>query len=119
MIRVHVADNWAALGVNIAIVQEGGGERVLMHFTESDAGLNRMERMTEPGALPALPTLKLDYDTAKALADALVNFFNGTTDERQLRADLEHERKRAERFESAVLRMLDRVTPDGGARSTP
>lgn len=120
MIQVHVADNWVALGINIAIVQDGNGgaDKFIMRFDPASAGLLTWQRIDD-AAIGSGPSLRLGYDEAKALLTALAHFFDGAGDERQIRADLEHERKRSERFELAILRMLDRVTPDAGAKPTP
>lgn len=98
MWRAAVEPDFAFQGVRVHLGQAHGGPY------ESGAIRSVAEPvdvlMTEHPEHTALskPFLRLPEDAARALYDALGEHFGGTSDVRQLRADLYAERQRVDRF---------------------
>lgn len=105
MIRAHCAENWAAMGVNIAIVERSESmPPMILRLT--DAG-----PVWEPpgeSSLQVKPTLQLGHEEARALLDALVRHYEGASDMHAARTDLLHERSRVDKLTDAVIDIAKR-----------
>lgn len=98
MILAHVADNFVADGVNIAIVLRGESKRIL----RIESGHERWEEAGPP-AVYAEPTMILSHEAARALLDGLLHHYEGSSDQRQARQDLLHERQRVDTLMEALI----------------
>ena len=109
MIRVFVADNFIADGVNISVVQSGDNGRYILRVHQ-DAGkfVNHWEPINDP-AVAVEPTMTLGNDEAITLLNALHEHFKGPTDARQVRADLDHERQKRDEIEDVIARIALRA----------
>lgn len=105
MIRayVHEAYTFAPDTVAVSLIREidepGYHERHILHLHSGDDGRinSRSWDDFEPGSLePVAPTLTLGREEAHMIANALINYFQGTDDQRQLRRDYDAERKRVD-----------------------
>lgn len=109
MFKARIADDFAADGCAIWLYTEWEqGKRNVLHFSPDGAsGRNGMQwEATEPGALVP-PTMKLPDDAARVLLDALLRHYQGASDMHTVRADLLHERGRADKLTDAVIRIAE------------
>jgi hypothetical protein len=106
-IRAYVSDNFAAIGLNISIVQDhGNGDRYVRRF---DPNKNTWEYIENPQIVTA-PSMEISHEEAIALLNALHEHFKGPTDARQCREDLEFERERSGQMLSSILKQHDATT---------
>lgn len=104
MIRARIADDYLAGGIAVLIEQRGDGARLIYHAGER--GHVRPDIQLTGTALPdggeLAPTLRMDEDVARALLQALANWYGGTSEAATARADLLHERGRVDQLISTV-----------------
>jgi hypothetical protein len=98
-IRVRVDENFATGGVDIWVVDKGDGRRDLLRPD------GQWERVTDLATtqLTAEPSVRLPEYVARPLLDALVRFYDGAEDTRNLRRDYDAERARVDRLIGALL----------------
>ncbi len=98
MWRAAVEPDFAFQGVRVHLGQASGGpyESGVVHAVADPVDVI-MTEVPEHTALTK-PFLRLPEDAARALYDALVAYLGGTSDVRQMRADLDAERRRVDRF---------------------
>lgn len=102
MIRVRIADDFLAGGIAILVEQRGDGIRVLYRASE-DGYVVPYEQITSPEGAQRPPTLRMDEDIARALLQALANWYGGTSEAATARADLLHERGRVDKLTEAII----------------
>lgn len=97
---VRVTDDYMIDGLAIYISsRDSPASRRLLHL--GDDGRHDWDQI-DPSAV-AEPTLKLNGEAARALLDALMRHYEGASDMHTARADLLHERGRADRLISALI----------------
>lgn len=98
-IEARVTENVAVGGIDAYIVMTSDGAR----FVLADGGTGGYDWVRAEAGVPPPPTIRLDDDAARALLEALTRHYSGAADLRTLRADLLHERQRADNLINAVL----------------
>jgi hypothetical protein len=101
MHKVYIQQNFTIDGVDIYIVQTGGGKAFLL---SSDS-----RTLTEvgEGVSPTTPTVRLPESAARALLDQLLQYFQGATDLHTVRSDLLHEREQRDKLTAAITRIAE------------
>lgn len=98
--RVAIQGDFMRMRLAVRIGQEQGHEFAVRDFGESV--IHMVDRETVPD--PELQPLWLAEDEARALYEALADYFGHTgNDGRALRRDYEDERKRVDRLIGAVI----------------
>ncbi len=98
--RIRIEADAAMDGIAIQIARKvGDGHIEQLTFTPDRAVVTSSEAVA---AMP-VPSLKVDDGVGRALLDALVAYYGGTTGGRQQRADFEHERQRVDRLIGALI----------------
>lgn len=113
MIRVRIAQDWSAFGINVAVVMtDGDSERPAMIMRVTGNGESVAHWHWEPlpdGPVAVEPTFRFGDDEARALLDALLRHYQGASDMHTVRADLLHERARVDKLTDAVIRIAGAV----------
>lgn len=101
---VKVVDQPWADQLAVYLITEVGGHRLIQrpNHVNGPAVLDAITAGNDPG-----PSLHLDYDTARALMDALARHFGQVTDSTGTRADYDAERARVDRLTTALIRAHD------------
>ena len=117
MISVYIGENLLGMDLNISIVQHFENNFPSQILRLGDGSLARTWETIDP-LVHQDPTLRLSGDEARALLGALMTHFQGTDDQRLLRADYQHERERVDKLTDAVVELakgavLNRAGGDG------
>ncbi len=97
--RIVVEASAVADGVAVQIARRVGDHVEAVRFVEE----RTVQPYAEGAALMPAPSLVLDDRLGRALLDALVGHYGGTTGGLQQRADFEHERGRVDRLIGALI----------------
>jgi hypothetical protein len=69
---------------------------------------NRVVLTRHEGAAEDPPPLRIPIDAARALCDALITHFGGTSNSKQLRADYDAERSRVDKLTDSLIAIATR-----------
>lgn len=106
MFKARIADHFAADGCAIWLYTEWEkGKRSVMHFSAD--GVNGVAWQDAEATAEIPPTMRLPDDAARALLDALLRHYQGASDMHTVRADLLHERGRADKLTDALIRIAE------------
>lgn len=99
-IRVRVDENFGTGGIDVWVVDKGAPDRRTLLRQDG-----QWEIVTDLAGtqLTALPSLRLPEDVGRPLLDALVRFYDGGEDTRNLRRDYDAERARVDRLIAALI----------------
>lgn len=101
MHKAYIQQNFMVDGIDIYIIQDGGGKRFLL------SGDNRTLTEVGEGTSSATPTIRLPESAARALLDQLLQYYQGATDLHTVRGDLLHEREQRDKLTAAITRIAE------------
>lgn len=101
--RAHVEYDLPGDGLIVTIVEGPPGQRVQVYWAD---GPWAQRRHLDPATAAREPSLFIPQDAARALLDALLDHFGNATGGRLQRADFEHERKRRDLLEDALMKLV-------------
>jgi hypothetical protein len=115
VIRVYIHDDFMS-GLNLAVVNHIDEQTAHILRLDSETSQQRWEPLDTSGtAQPQPRTLRLPYDTGRALLDALAHHYEGSEDTRRLRADYDAALKRADAKDELVADVLRTLAGKVGA----
>jgi hypothetical protein len=106
-VQVGIQDRFAFASDALSIAIRRKGDTWMTYATgfSENGYLNWENVRPEDAATTVDPTFTMDEDVARALMDQLIRHFEGSSDTRTLRQDYEHERKRRDNLEDAIMRI--------------
>lgn len=113
MIRVYIHDDFLS-GLNLAVVNHIDEQTAHILRLDSESSQQRWEPLDTSGTVQP-NTLRLPYDTGRALLDALAHHYEGSEDTRRLRADYDAALKRADAKDVLVADVLRTLAGKVGA----